>query len=148
MTNAPRNPPKKTPTGRRFQPGNPGKPKGARRKVTAAALALIEAKSPAIVEAMIEAALGGDTAAGRALLDRIAAPVKGRPVAFDLPRLDTASDVVAALGALVQSVAAGDLTPDEAATVAALLEAKRKAIETVEIEARIAVLEGQKETDE
>jgi hypothetical protein len=38
-------------------------------------------------------------------------------------------------------MAEGEITPDEAATIAGVLESKRKAIETVELEARIARLE-------
>jgi hypothetical protein len=38
-------------------------------------------------------------------------------------------------------MAKGAITPDEAVTIAGLLEAMRKAIETVEIEARLAALE-------
>jgi hypothetical protein len=45
------------------------------------------------------------------------------------------------LSELVQAVAAGDVTPEEAATVAGLLETKRRAIETAELEARINQLE-------
>jgi hypothetical protein len=68
-------------------------------------------------------------------------------VVFDLPKVEAAADVLSALGAVVDAVAAGDLTPDEGATVAGLLEAKRKAIETVEIKRRIAALEQQQKDD-
>ena len=44
-------------------------------------------------------------------------------------------------GSRVLSVGSGDLAPDEAAVVAGLREAKRKAIETVELERRLAALE-------
>ena len=140
MTTPPRNPTKKT-RGRPFQPGNPGKPAGARRKVTAAALALIEARSSEIVAALIEAALSGDTAAGRALLDRLAAPIKGRPVQFAMPPVATAADIAAAMAAIVKAVAAGDLTPDEGTAIAGLVNLHRQAIETVDLEARLAALE-------
>jgi len=42
-------------------------------------------------------------------------------------------------------MAEGEITPDEAATVASALEAKRWTIETVELEKRIAALEQEKE---
>jgi hypothetical protein len=38
-------------------------------------------------------------------------------------------------------MAAGELTPDEAATVAGVLESKRRAIETEEFDKRLAALE-------
>jgi len=62
-------------------------------------------------------------------------------VKFTLPTFETAVQVVDGLGAIITAVADGTLTPDEAAAVANLIEMKRKAIETVEIERRIAALE-------
>jgi hypothetical protein len=38
-------------------------------------------------------------------------------------------------------MAEGEITPDEAATIAGVLESKRKSIETMELGARIARLE-------
>ncbi|MDA8231696.1 MAG: hypothetical protein M0006_10190 [Magnetospirillum sp.] len=127
--------------GRPFAPGNPGRPKGARHRLTVMAEKLMEDDAKEVVQAVLTAAKAGDMTAARLVLDRIAPPRKGRPVVFDLPEVETAADVLTALGSVVQAVAAGDLTPDEGLTVAGLLEAKRKAIETVEIERRIAVLE-------
>jgi hypothetical protein len=54
----------------------------------------------------------------------------------------TAADLPIAVGAVTEAVAAGDLTPDEAQSVAALLELQRRAIETAELEQRIAALEA------
>lgn len=42
---------------------------------------------------------------------------------------------------IVPAVAAGELLPAEAATVAGIVEARRKALETQELERRIAALE-------
>jgi hypothetical protein len=80
----------------------------------------------------------------RLVLERVAPLRRGRPVRFDLPAggVERAGDVSAALGAVLEATAEGALTPDEAATIAGVLEAKRKAIETVEIEARLAALEA------
>ena len=65
----------------------------------------------------------------------------GRTIKLALPAIDTADDLVKALGALAGSVGAGELTPDEGMAVATILETKRKAIETVALESRIAALE-------
>jgi len=46
-----------------------------------------------------------------------------------------------ALGAIAGAMAAGELTLDEAGAVAGVLEAKRRAIETVEHEERLRKLE-------
>jgi hypothetical protein len=131
--------------GRRFtkgQSGNPnGKPRGARNKVTRAAEQLLDGEAEALTRKAIELALAGDTTALRLCMERVAPIRKGRPVHLDLPPVITASDTLAALSAVADSMAAGDITPEEAVTIASLLEAKRKAIETVEIEARLAALE-------
>jgi hypothetical protein len=42
------------------------------------------------------------------------------------------------------AVGAGDITPDEGHAMASILEAKRKAIETIELESRIAALEKER----
>ena len=64
---------------------------------------------------------------------------------LDLPAILAPSDIVAALGAVTGAVAAGELSPEEGAAVAGILEAQRRAAETVEMEARIAALEQSRE---
>jgi hypothetical protein len=59
-----------------------------------------------------------------------------------MPPVASSADVVTAIGSVLHAVAAGVLTPDEAATLSTVLEAKRRAIEIVEIERRVADLEG------
>jgi hypothetical protein len=86
----------------------------------------------------------GEMAAARLILDRIVPARRGRPVQFTLPVVVTTADLVAALGSILAAVASGESTPDEGATVAGLIETKRKAIEIIELEARIAALEKQK----
>lgn len=125
----------------RFATGNTGKPVGTRHKTTLAVEALLDGEAEALTRAAIDLALGGDTVALRLCLDRVAPPRKGRTVIFPLPSIATASDVLKGLEALLAAVSEGAVTPDEAATIAQVLEAKRKAIETVEIEARVAKLE-------
>jgi hypothetical protein len=99
-----------------------------------------------VVTAVLGAAKAGDMTAARIILDRVAPARRGRPVKFTLPTLETAAEIVRGLGAIITAVADGTLTPDEAAAVANLIEIKRKAVETVEIERRVADLE-QKEAN-
>ena len=126
----------------RFRPGNGGRPKGARHRLTVLAERMMEDEAGEVVTVVIAAAKAGDMIAARLILERIAPPRKGRPVAFDLPRIDTAADVLAALGAVLGAVAAGTLTPDEGVTIAGLLDAQRRAIETADIEHRLSELEA------
>jgi hypothetical protein len=58
-----------------------------------------------------------------------------------LPSIEGAADLTAALGAVLDAVSRGEITPDEGQCVAALIEARRKAHETLDLEARISALE-------
>lgn len=131
----------------RFGPGNKanpaGKPPGTRHRATMMAEHLMEGAAESVVQAVLAAAEGGDMVAARLVLERIAPVRKGRPVSLPLPAVNTAGDVLAALGATVKAMADGDITPDEAATVAGVLEVKRRAIETVELAVRLEVIEKQ-----
>lgn len=124
-----------------FAPGNPGKPKGARHKATRAALAMLEGETEALTRKAVELALEGDTTALRLCLERIAPPRKDVPVTFGLPRMETARDAATAAGAVLDAVAAGELTPTEGAHIMALVEGYRRTLETTEIEARLNELE-------
>ncbi len=46
------------------------------------------------------------------------------------------------MAGVVAAIADGTLTPEEAASISAVLEAQRRAVETAELEQRIAVLEA------
>jgi len=135
--------------GRPFQPGNPGKPKGARHKTTLIAekLAierLMEDDAEGVTRRVIEAAKVGDMTAARLVLERIYPVRKGRPVHLDLPEIETVADLPVALSALLSAMGHGEITPEEAAVVANVIEAKRRTLETVELEQRIVVLEEAK----
>ena len=135
-----------TKTGRdasgRFAEGNPGRPRGARHKATQAALALLDDEAEALTRQAVTMALAGDGTALRLCLERIAPPRRDAPVTFDLPRMKTARDAAKAAGAVLQAVAQGDLTPTEGAHLMGLVETFRRTLETTELEARVAALEG------
>lgn len=67
---------------------------------------------------------------------------KDKPVSFDLPEIKNAKDAAKAAGAIVSAVAAGNVTPQEAATIMSLIEGYRRALETSELERRITELEN------
>ena len=125
-----------------FGPGNSGKPKGTRHKATQAALALLDGEAKALTRQAVTMALGGDTTALRLCLERIAPPRRDAPVTFDLPPMETARDAAKAAGAVLGAVAEGELTPGEGAALMALVEGFRRTLETSELEARVAALEG------
>jgi hypothetical protein len=128
--------------GKPFQQGNPGRPKGSRNKATLALEALLDGEAEALTRKAIEMALSGDTAAMRLCMDRIMPPRKDRPVMFTMPKLETAADAVKASAALVDAVAAGDITPGEAGELAKLVDGFTKAVELHEIQQRLDKLEA------
>ena len=131
--------------GKPFQRGNThgkGRPSGSRNKASLAVDKLLDGDAENITRKAIELALEGDGPALRLCLERVAPPRKGRPVTFPLPPIATADDLVSAVGAVIGAMAEGTLTPDEAATVASVLELKRRAIETADHEKRIEALEA------
>lgn len=127
------------------QSGNPrGRAEGSRNKATLAALELLDGEAEALSRKAVELALEGDTTALRLCLERIAPPRKDAPVSFELPEMQTAGDALAAINAIVQAVANGDLTPAEASGLAGLVEAFRKTAEVEDLEKRVARLEASK----
>ena len=130
----------------RFSAGNKhgrGRPTGSRNQATLVLEKMLADDGADVVKAVLSAAKHGDMQAARMVLDRIVPPRKGRPLELQLPEIATAGDVVTALGAVIKDMASGAITPEEAATIAGVLDAKRAAIETGELEARIERLEQQ-----
>lgn len=61
-------------------------------------------------------------------------------VEIDLPPIATAADTVKAAAAIVEAVAAGEFTPEEAQAVASMVEIQRRAMETQDRAERSAAL--------
>ena len=128
--------------GRPFKKGNPGRPRGARNRVTVACESLMAGEGEKLTRKAIELAQGGDTVALRLCLERIYPVRKGRLINLDLPKVESARDVLKAIGSTISAVAEGEITPEGGSLVAGLLETKRKAIETLDIEDRLTRLES------
>ncbi len=128
----------------KFGPGNPGKPKGARHKVTQAVAEILEGDGEALARKAVELALEGNMKALHLCIARLLPPKKDTPVTFEIPPMETADDAVTALGAIMQAVADGEITPAEGSTVGGLIEGFRKALETQDLERRIIELENAK----
>jgi len=129
---------------RKGRSGNPaGRPPGSRNRATIAAEALLEGEAQALTRKAIELALEGDTTALRLCLERIVPQRKSRTVAFDTPRIDRVEDLAGAIGSIFQAVACGKLRLDEGAALVGMLESKRRAMETIDLEKRLRALEAQ-----
>jgi len=122
--------------------GNPaGRPRGARNRTTILLQKLLEDDGEALARKAIDLAKGGDLAALRMCMDRLMPARKHEPVAFELPRLDTAADTVTAAATIVAAVAAGELTPSEAADIAKVVDIYVRALATQGFEERLVKLE-------
>lgn len=125
-----------------FAPGNPGKPKGLRHKTTRAMQNFLSGEADALTRKAVEMALAGDTTALRICIERIVPPMKDAPVSFPLPPMQSARDAAQAAAMVLGAVSEGELTPTEGAHVMSLVETYRRTLETTELEARVAALEG------
>ena len=132
-----RNAPETLPRGRPFAPGNPGRPKGSRNRITRLVENLIEADAEQITRAALKRAMDGDGVLLRALLDRLAPPRRDRAVEIDLPRLGEQADITSITSALVDAVAEGSIAPGEAKAIGEVVDVHIRAVELREIEDRL-----------
>lgn len=139
-----------TPNKRRpgFQPGQSGNPAGRPKGTPGRAAQLLRALSDedidGILASMVTQAKDGNVGAARLLLERIFPPAKERLLNLPgMPDVTDAASVAAAQNWIVQAIATGDLTPGEGSTLSAVVESRRRAIETQEHEQRIAAIEAE-----
>jgi hypothetical protein len=121
-----------------FQQGNPGRPPGARNRATLAAMALLEGEAEALTRRCVELALAGDTTALRLCLERLLP--KSRVIRLRLP-MRTLADLNAASETVSGALTEGTVVLDEVATLTGLIDARRRLLETTELERRLAALE-------
>jgi hypothetical protein len=120
--------------------GNPsGRPKGIvdrRAKLRKA----FESEGKAVAERCIEAALEGDVAAMRLVLERLAPPLKARvePVNFDL---DTNQDYTGQARQIMEAVSIGKVAPDVGRQLIDGIAAMARVAELDEIQRRLDALE-------
>ena len=126
-----------SPSGRRSR----GRPKGARNKTTIAIEALLDGAAEALTGKLIETALAGDGVALRFCLGRLLPARRDRPVAFDLPEIAGAGDLVKAARAILAACAGGVLSPREATDVMGLIATHFRTLKLTAREATPAELE-------
>lgn len=131
--------------GKPFQPGksgNPsGRPQGSRNATTLALESLLDGQAKALTQKAIDLALTGDLTALRICLDRILPPRKDRPVTFNFPAITSVAEAAATMSTVLTAVAAGEITPAEAAEISKLVDSYVKATEATELAERISRLE-------
>jgi hypothetical protein len=126
----------------RFGPGNPGRPRGARNRATVAAERILDDGIGAVAEKCIELAKEGNMAAITAVLRLRIPPQRPASEPIELPKLETAKDGLAALRAITESVARGEVDGEHGRTLAGIVEVFLKSFEVVDLDARIRALEA------
>jgi hypothetical protein len=91
----------------------------------------------------VEMAKGGDLAAIRLCMARLAPARKDEPVAFELPPIEKAADGVAAAASIVAAVAAGELTPSQAAELCKVIDVYVRALDSKGFDERLTKLESE-----
>ena len=122
------------------KPPGPGRPRGSRNQSALLLDEIGREGAEKIIRVVLERAEQGDMRAASIMLARAWPHRRGRPVRLDLPDVATAAGLVAAQAAVIAAMAKGEITPDEAAAIAGVLEAQRRAIETHDHERRIEAL--------
>jgi hypothetical protein len=117
----------------RFVPGSSGNPAGkrpgTRNRASVLAEALCAGEAENIARVVIDKAVSGDATAARFCLDRLTPRLRGRAIRLELPEGGSAGgDVVAMFNSALRALAAGDITPDEAVTVARFLEGRSRVL--------------------
>ena len=128
----------------KFEKGNaggPGRPAGSRNSVNQILDQLAVDGAETLVKKMIAVASEGDRVAARLVLNRIWSAPKGRAVPVEMPEIRSPRDLLAAHTAVSSALAAGTLTPQEAASLASVLETHRRAFELVVQQEQLAKLE-------
>src|SRR6516225_8330344 len=127
---------------RKGRSGNPaGRPRGSRNSATLACEALLEGQAEALPQKAVDMALAGDTVALKICIDRIFPPRKDRPVTFPLPPINTARDAADVMSSIMNAVAAGQLTPADAAELSKVVACTVKSFEAAEFAKNLVPLD-------
>jgi hypothetical protein len=118
---------------RKGESGNPaGKRPGTRNRATRLLESISDADLAAIIGTLVEKAKAGDASAAKILLDRLVPVPRARAVAIELSAIgawDGKDAVLNSHRAIVEAVAAGDVSPAEGLDLIAVIEAQRAAVE-------------------
>jgi hypothetical protein len=86
-----------------------------------------------LVRKVIELATAGDVAALKMCLDRILPARRDRSVRLKVQIAKNADDLMLAFDQILKAVAKGEVTPEEAATIAGIIERRCRLFEHVEL---------------
>ena len=120
----------------RFEPGqsgNPaGRPPGSRNKKTLEIEELLAQRAEATVREILDRTDRGDPAAMRLCMERVLPTGANRPVAIELPPVDTPDDVAAATRVVMKALAAGAISARETINLLTVVERLARLAERVQ----------------
>jgi Family of unknown function (DUF5681) len=127
---------------KRGQSGNPhGRPRGSRNHSYLNLHQIILDDAEAIIGKIVQAALDGDMAAGKMLLDRILPKRNCRPLlGLTLPAIASVADACSAMAAITNAALEGVISTSEAADLSQVVENFRRIRETTELEMDVRLL--------
>ncbi len=120
-----------------FQPGNPGRPKGAKGKK----VELFRSNYEKVQRKVLDMALDGDVAMLKIIADRLWPRI--RPQALPVKVKTKSADLASQGAAVVNAALAGELTPDVLGMLLSGLADQARLVEFTEIESRLQKLENQ-----
>jgi hypothetical protein len=131
--------------GGRFPKGksaNPaGRKRGSRNRSSLWLEGISEDDRAIILAKIVKQARSGCRASQKLIADRINPPRRGR-IAIDLGPIKTSADALEAMSRIVVATGKGDISPNEAMELSAVVDEARKAIESIDHEARLVAIEA------
>lgn len=124
------------------QSGNPsGRPPGSRNEATILLDQLLDGEGDAILRTVIAAAKDSKPWAARLTVERLVPLRRDRRIRVPLGSVATAQDVATAVADVIGCASRGEISLEEAKSFMQLLEQQRRSIETMDIAARLEMLE-------
>ena len=117
----------------RFKNGDapgPGRHPGLRNKTSQLLDTIADEGTERVIRTVQEKAEKGDMHAAALMLARTWPRRRGQPVQLDLPSAADTGGLVAAQAVVIAAMAKGEISPEEAQSIAGLLEIQRRTIET------------------
>jgi hypothetical protein len=131
-------------SGRPFQPGqsgNPaGRPPGSKNRFSTAFQQVVGEQLEDLLRVALEQALDGDLRAVKLLLSHM--PREREQIELQLPKMSSMKDVVAANEAVFNAIGQGQISPESAKLIGELITSQMRAIEGVDFDRRLALLEA------
>jgi len=130
--------------GRPFEAGNKfggGRPRGSRNKRSLLAQQLLDSHAESVVRKALVDAMKGDAQLLRTFLGYILPRRRDAPLKTGPLPVHTAEELAQSSEAVLQGAASGQITLQEAHALSALMEGRRRVLETRDLEARLRALE-------